>query len=152
MTVSNNIFENKNIQNSYLTNLYKFHNYKEFTLGSWNFLSPENIQQYENMYYYKMIDIATKYIGMGHYWVLSYIPSTKKYFVRQDGCSNDYDRQFNYENYADDTYQPGNFEIYKKNCTDKILNFFCIYINKPDNFEENKQYDFNSILDLVYTH
>jgi len=150
MTVLNNIFENNNIQNKYLTNLYKYYNYSDFSIGLWNFFSPEIIHQYEKTYNYKMIDIASRYIGMGHYWVLSYIPSTKKYFIREDGGSNDYDRQTNYENYNDETYQPENFDIYNKNCINKILNYFCIYINNSDKITEYTQYDFDSMIALIH--
>uniref|UniRef100_A0A6C0E3K8 Uncharacterized protein n=1 Tax=viral metagenome TaxID=1070528 RepID=A0A6C0E3K8_9ZZZZ len=149
MPVSNTtIFGNLDIINKNLNNLYNKYGYNGFKLGYWNFLSVSDIRQYENMYLYKMIDIATKYIGMGHYAVLSYIPETKNYCVRNDGGSNDYERQDNYEKYENNNYQPADFEIYTKTCTLRLLSYFCININN-DVFEENKQYDFNSMLILL---
>jgi hypothetical protein len=55
------------------------------------------------------IDIAIAYAGMGFVNVLSYHKDSKKYFVRMDGGSNGYDREYNYNKYKD--YNPIETEL-----------------------------------------
>lgn len=83
--------------------IYRFiGNYdRELYLDDWCFMSLKNcINKYQ--YYLsrnqdKIFDIAYKYMGMGHVKVLSCDLQNHLLFYRNDGGSNDYDRNFNLE-------------------------------------------------------
>lgn len=73
--------------------------YQDFTflnLNSINKYAKEMRQDDQEEY----IDIAVSYIGMGHYWVVSWHKDQRKYFIRMDGGSNGYDAKDNYERYV----------------------------------------------------
>ena len=52
----------------------------------------ERQKELENKQKCPSVDLAIKYIGMGHILVLSYDLQHKKVFVDRDGGSNGYDR------------------------------------------------------------
>jgi hypothetical protein len=65
------------------------------------------------------IDIAIASIGMGWVQVLGYHKDSNKYFVRMDGGSNGYDREYNYNKYKD--YIPNETEL--KSLTEILKTF-----------------------------
>lgn len=71
------------------------------------------------------IDVAIAYMGMGWIRVLSYHKDSKLYFIRIDGGSNEYDREYNYHKYKD--YVPTVFEL--KSLEKILVNFSRRYKN-----------------------
>jgi hypothetical protein len=68
----------------------------EFSVFDWIFLSEtEIIERYEQFVkegQCRCIDIAFRYIGMGHVCVLTYDPVSQHVFEQFDGGANEYDR------------------------------------------------------------
>jgi len=73
-----------------------FGNFTFLGLTSINKYGKEMRQDHQEEY----VDIAVSYIGMGHYWVISWHKDQRKYFIRMDGGSNTYDANDNYERYV----------------------------------------------------
>ena len=78
-------------------------------------------------------DFGTIYVGMGHIIVLSFSEKEKKFFFREDGGANDWERIVNYERYKDFDpskndniieYRFGKFKIHQLYTFDEILDFF----------------------------
>lgn len=93
---------------------------KEFFINDFTFFTLKEIQKRINNYNH-FFDIGLKYAGMGHVIVLSYHPMSKKFFIRDDGGANGYEREAKYKFYVNynpeiDTSTKGvffNFEINK---------------------------------------
>jgi len=73
----------------------------ELYLDDWCFMSLKSCINKYNYYLTrnqdKIFDIAYKYMGMGHVKVLSCDLQNHLLFYRNDGGSNDYEREFNLE-------------------------------------------------------
>ncbi len=81
---------------------------KEMQIYDYTFFSLENIMSKSNNYN-NFIDVALKYQGMGHVKVLAMCKNTSKFFIRDDGGSNSYERQNNFLKYKD--YLPDRTEL-----------------------------------------
>ena len=74
---------------------------QEILIGIWTFFSIENLIQMTNNYRQKnvqSIDIAFQYLGMGHVRVAFYHPFYESILYRNDGGSNAYEREANFNN------------------------------------------------------
>ena len=73
---------------------------KEIYINYWTFFSLSNTLERYNNYYKKdeiyTIDLAFRYLGMGWIQILFYDHITNKLYLRRDGGSNGFDREFNY--------------------------------------------------------
>jgi len=78
---------------------------KETYMDKWTILSYnkaiENYANYCKDGQNRIFDLAYIYAGMGHIIVISCDLKTRKLFKRQDGGSNDWDRQYNYKKLLD---------------------------------------------------
>ena len=87
----------------YLKHLYVFmgDTKREFYKNDWIFLQLNEIKKrqdhYKSVSQNRAVDFAFKNQGMGHCTVATYDPLTEKIYFRNDGGSNGYDRQYNYE-------------------------------------------------------
>lgn len=67
----------------------------------WTFLSEqdisENHEKFKKNNQKRVIDIALRYMGMGHVELLVYDPDTKMVFMDRDGGSNGWDRESNWQ-------------------------------------------------------
>ena len=76
---------------------------REFVFRGFTFFSFKKILERQKEYCKhnndNICDLALSYDGMGWVYVLALDTVSGKYFVRSDGGSNDYDRQFNWEYY-----------------------------------------------------
>lgn len=100
-------FINKKLENIKLSDeIIKFYKLigtinQEIYINDWTFFSIQNILKMNENYKkdnIHTIDFAYKYLGMGHVEVAFYNPKLESIYYRQDGGSNGYDRQINYNN------------------------------------------------------
>lgn len=70
----------------------------EIKIKDWTFLTLKEMMERSNLYD-NILDIATSYMGMGHIKVLAYDTKNHTYFVRYDGGSNGYDREYYFNHY-----------------------------------------------------
>lgn len=130
--ILNNDYFNKlpeNVKEFY----YLFNNIDyEIYIHHWTFFSINNILKKYNECYKKeniyIIDIAFSYLGMGWVQVLSYDPIIKKYIIRHDGGSCEYDRIDNH----------------------KDLKKYCKNSSNDDNYYKLMFIDFIDYLDYIY--
>jgi hypothetical protein len=87
-----------------LETMYYYVGDKEVSLHDFTFLRPSEIEKNYKRYSY-FYDVALKYQGMGHLQVIS-VTKDNKYFLRNDGGSNGYERADNYEKYVN--FEPKN--------------------------------------------
>jgi hypothetical protein len=111
----------------------------------WTFFSVNDLKKEKD--FNKMINIGSKYQGMGWYISIAYIPETDNFCFRIDGGSNDYDRLDNYNFYKSDKYNPVKFIRFdtlpdeKKNITSNILT-----VDKLRDFKSgNIQYTYDDL-------
>mgnify|MGYP001366664579 CR=1 FL=1 len=103
-------------------------------MEDFTFFSLSTLNKNKEDYDY-FIDIAMSYIGMGHIYVISMIKATGKFFFRQDGGSNGYERLFTYQNYQH--FEPT--EEYSDKLFDfkKMIDIVQSRKNHPDQFSLN---------------
>ena len=75
----------------------------EVTINGFTFLKLSKIEKFKNQYP-TFVDVAVKYMGMGHVLVVAIYNNTV--FLRIDGGSNGYDREHNRNKYTN--YVPTN--------------------------------------------
>ena len=97
---------------------------KEFSIKGYNFFTLKEIHERSKIYKH-FYDIGLTYFGMGHIIVLSYSPKLKKFFLREDGGANGYEREAHFKFYS-------NFDL--ENC--EVRNIFQYEIHKPITFLE----------------
>lgn len=117
-------------------------NMQQMSYGIWTLMSLHDIEQGLQQYNNKFIDIGIAYMGMGHIAILAYIPSKNTFFCRADGGSNGYEREFAYNKYINDKYQPDKFDMYRYDENNKISTVFELVNNEY-------QYRLNDILKVV---
>jgi len=94
--------------NPYIMMLYiaTCHSKRAYTIGNWTIFSLDQIVNDFN----KLVDIHSdikwcnighKYLGMGHYSALRMNIDNGKLFIQNDGGSNGYEREDNWNNYKD---------------------------------------------------
>ena len=76
---------------------------KEISIKDFTFLSLKEIKERADNFSH-FLDLGLSYIGMGHVKVLSVSKKDGLFFFRNDGGSNGYEREDNYNKYKD--YQP----------------------------------------------
>ena len=108
-------------------NLYKYlPDNVETVVGSYRFFSIRQIlEMVETNKKYEQngfIDIAFKYMGMGHVMVLSYNyrEDGLYFFTRRDGGSSGYDREYNFEYYYTKYNTPDGFSFEKLRDSEKF--------------------------------
>lgn len=107
---------------------------KEYT-NHFTFLTLKEINE-KNTNYEQFYDIAIRYLGMGHTLVLSCYRNKDNYFIRRDGGSSYYDREYNYNRYKN--YNPGIEE--KEDFfveLHKLMNFSELIKYLEDNFQSS---------------
>lgn len=114
---------------------------REFTYRGFTFFSLDKIisrlDEYEANDQHCICDIALRYEGMGWVEVLALDTESGKYFVRLDGGSNGYDRQFNWDYYK--TYRPSSRPetlideslIFDTSCSEDIVVEAAKMVNRP---------------------
>lgn len=134
-----NIYEiedqDKNILHNEILKLYQKIGYnKEYQFKYYTFMTLNEIIERKNNYE-NFIDIALKYLGLGHILLISYHIKSNKFFFRMDGGSNGYDRENNYNKYKKfDTNNHNN----EKNPT--IYNYDILYtFNEMINIINNEE-------------
>ena len=96
-------------------------NNREIDLNKFTFMALDEIIKRQNNYQ-NFIDLGIYYLGMGHVKVLSMSKQNGKFFFRNDGGSNGYERESNYNLYKN--YQPKINELIGfNNAINQILNF-----------------------------
>lgn len=70
----------------------------EIKIKDWTFLTLKEMMERSKLYD-NILDIATSYMGMGHIIILTYDTKNNTYFIRHDGGSNGYDREYYYNHY-----------------------------------------------------
>lgn len=77
----------------------KYEDDVEFSVVNWTFLSEIEINQRHEQFIKegqtRCVDIAYRYAGMGHVFVLAYDPDSRHVFEQLDGGANGYDRVSN---------------------------------------------------------
>jgi len=68
------------------------------TGSGFTFLTLDRIMEHINDYVY-IVDIGTKYHGMGHWYALTFDKKTKQFFFRIDGGGNGLEREVRYKFY-----------------------------------------------------
>tara|TARA_Y100000768_G_scaffold358487_1_gene314341 strand:+ start:2759 stop:3331 length:573 start_codon:yes stop_codon:yes gene_type:complete len=123
-------FEKKHKIPDFITVLYKLVNndntefyYKDIIFMSYNKIK-EVYEDYAKNNQYNVFDFCYVYHGMGHLLVFSVDLLSSKIFIRMDGGSNGYDREYNYKNIL---------KYNTKNNVDKFLTLsqFLKYIEHP---------------------
>jgi len=117
-------------------------NTQQMTYGIWTLMSLHDIEKGLYQYNNKFIDIGIAYMGMGHVAILAYIPSKNTFFCRADGGANGYEREFAYNKYINDLYQPSKFDMYRYDENNKISTVFELVNN-------DYQYRLNDILKVA---
>lgn len=121
-----------------------------FIVNDWCFFSVKEIdsmmKKHSDQTNKKMIDIALTYCGMGHVIILSYIPNTDKFFFRQDGGANGYEREDNYDRYENENFKPSDLPAYNENISHMCKN--------QKTKEKNKlqilvQYDYHDLMRII---
>lgn len=133
VSVEYNCMDDTKFRDTTLAKLLRFmpdKNTEMYSYG-WNILSINEIIKRSND---KYTDIAVQYEGMGWVYVLSYINDNQNFYIRSDGGSNDWDRQYNFDKYNSDDYQPKSFDLHS---------------GKIDNLDMNKQYTFDQISEYL---
>ena len=106
----------------------------EIKIKDWTFLTLKEMME-RSEFYENILDIGTKYMGMGHIYVLSYDTKNHRFFIRHDGGSNGYDRE-NYFNH----YKTLDTNIINQ---DMIYNTFTNVMSLIISEESFKYYDYN---------
>ena len=70
----------------------------EIKIKDWTFLTLKEMMERSDLYD-NILDIGTKYMGMGHIYVLTYDTKNHTFFIRHDGGSNGYDRKSHLDHY-----------------------------------------------------
>lgn len=70
----------------------------EIKIKDWTFLTLKKMMERSKLYE-NILDIATSYMDMGHIYVLSYDTKNHTFFIRHDGGSNGYDREYYFNHY-----------------------------------------------------
>ena len=74
-----------------------------FKFQSLNWIT-KSMNDYNNHGQNHFIDLVLGYQGMGWYDVIAWDKNEKKFFIRTDGGSNGWDRQFNFDYYTSDKF------------------------------------------------
>lgn len=79
---------------------------EDFVMNEWTHYSMDKILTTYREREPRYLDVAIKYDGMGWYHLLAWDMHTKRFFIRLDGGSNDWDRKTCYEYYTNDSFEP----------------------------------------------
>ena len=113
---------------------------RELYIGKWTFFSIDQIiirnQNIKNDIF-NSIDIAFRYLGMGHIKVLTYNKKNKNFIYRQDGGSNDFDRLDNYDRLKNYNIDP---EKYLNMYTDYEITTFAEFLSEIQKRDEYLDY------------
>ena len=109
----------------------------QVSFNDFTFLNLKDIENRSDEYDH-MLDIAVKYVGMGHVVMLTLDKNTGLFFFRRDGGSNGYDREAYYQKYK--TLDPSKY-------TDKMYSVNAMFSMMSE--DELIMKDFESISKFV---
>jgi len=144
---------NQNLIGESLLKIYKeFKNYDdEMNNKDWCIYSANYIKKDENKFGSKMVNIGSRYLGMGLYAKISYIPETDNFCFIIDGVSSDETCMNNLEYHRSNKYIPANLPLYNS-LSEEEANL-CLNI-KTMKYSDHKirliQYTYDNLIDLDF--
>jgi hypothetical protein len=144
---------NQNLIGESLLKIYKeFKNYdSKMNNKDWTIYSANYIKEYENKFGNKMIIIGSRYLGMGWYAKISYIPETDNFCFITDGVNGDENCINNLEYYRSNKYIPANLQLYNTLSEEEAK--LCVNI-KTIKYCDHKirliQYTYDNLIELDF--